>query len=84
MPYVATPTSADHGLPGGSDRRRRAPRRGFPARSEIVVTARRLDAARSAIEPSLGASSYSLPRAFIENLPGGANTQLNQVACSRA
>ncbi|WP_293905225.1 TonB-dependent receptor [Phenylobacterium sp.] len=46
---------------------------------EVVVTARRLDAARSAIEPALGATSYSLPEAFITNLPGGANTQLNQV-----
>ncbi|MFC3070863.1 TonB-dependent receptor [Phenylobacterium soli] len=47
--------------------------------SEVVVTAQRLDAARSAIEPSLGATSYVLPKAFITNLPGGANTQLNQV-----
>ena len=47
--------------------------------SEIVVTAQRLDAARSAVEPALGATSYSLSQAFITNLPGGANTQLNQV-----
>jgi outer membrane receptor protein involved in Fe transport len=47
--------------------------------SEIVVTAQRLDAARSAVEPMLGATSYSLPQAFIEALPGGANTQINQV-----
>ena len=47
--------------------------------SEVVVTARRLDAARSTIQPSLGATSYSLPQAFIAGLPGGANTQLNQV-----
>ncbi|MDB5496686.1 MAG: TonB-dependent receptor [Phenylobacterium sp.] len=47
--------------------------------SEIVVTAQRLDAARSTVEPALGATSYSLPQAFINNLPGGANTQLNQV-----
>ncbi|MFI4963857.1 MAG: TonB-dependent receptor [Caulobacterales bacterium] len=47
--------------------------------SEIVVTAQRLDTARSAIEPALGATSYSLPEAFINNLPSGANTQLNQV-----
>lgn len=47
--------------------------------SEVVVTAQRLDAARSAIEPALGATSYVLPKAFITNLPGGANTQLNQV-----
>jgi outer membrane receptor protein involved in Fe transport len=47
--------------------------------SEIVVTAQRLDAARSEIEPALGATTYSLPEAFINNLPSGANTQLNQV-----
>jgi len=47
--------------------------------SEIVVTAARLDAARSTVEPALGATSYSLPEAFIDNLPAGANTQLNQV-----
>lgn len=47
--------------------------------AEVVVTARRLDAARSSIEPALGATSYSLPQAFITNLPGGANTQLNHV-----
>ena len=47
--------------------------------SEVVITAQRLDAARSAIEPALGATSYVLPQAFITNLPGGANTQLNQV-----
>jgi outer membrane receptor protein involved in Fe transport len=47
--------------------------------SEIVVTAQRLDAARSTVEPALGASTYSLPEAFILSLPGGANTQLNQV-----
>jgi outer membrane receptor for ferrienterochelin and colicins len=47
--------------------------------SEIVVTAQRLDAARSEIEPSLGATTYSMPEAFINNLPSGANVQLNQV-----
>lgn len=50
-----------------------------PAVSAVVVTARRLDAARQAIEPALGATSYVLPEAFITNLPGGANTELNQV-----
>jgi outer membrane receptor protein involved in Fe transport len=46
---------------------------------ELVVTARRLDAARAEIQPALGATTYSLPKAFINNLPAGANTQLNQV-----
>jgi outer membrane receptor for ferrienterochelin and colicins len=47
--------------------------------SEIVVTAQKLDAARATVEPGLGATRYSLPEAFINNLPSGANTQLNQV-----
>ena len=50
-----------------------------PPTDTIRITAERLDAARSAIEPSLGAAVYSLPEAFIDHLPGGANTQLNQV-----
>jgi outer membrane receptor protein involved in Fe transport len=45
----------------------------------VVVTARRLDAAREQIEPSLGASTYTVPSALIAKLPGGGNTQLNQV-----
>jgi len=47
--------------------------------SEVVITAKKLDAALATVEPSLGATSYSLPQAFIDNLPAGANTQLNQV-----
>jgi outer membrane receptor protein involved in Fe transport len=46
---------------------------------QIVVTARRLDAAREQIEPSLGASTYTVPADLIAKLPGGGNTQLNQV-----
>ncbi len=47
--------------------------------SELVVTAQRLDAARSTIEPALGATTYSMPEAFIDNLPSGTNVELNQV-----
>ena len=46
---------------------------------EVVVTARKLDAAREAVEPALGASSYTVPQALIANLPGGANARLSQV-----
>jgi outer membrane receptor protein involved in Fe transport len=45
----------------------------------VVVTARRLDAAREQIEPSLGASTYTVPKALIDSLPGGANARLSQV-----
>src|SRR5947209_18155823 len=47
--------------------------------SELVVTAQRLNDARSSIEPALGASTYTMPKEFIQSLPGGTNTQLNQV-----
>ncbi len=50
-----------------------------PQVSEIVVTAQKLDAARTEVEPALGATTYSMPEAFINNLPSGANVQLNQV-----
>jgi outer membrane receptor protein involved in Fe transport len=47
--------------------------------SEIVVTARRLDAARATIQPQLGASTYALSQQAIQALPAGENTPLNQV-----
>jgi outer membrane receptor protein involved in Fe transport len=50
-----------------------------PAPTTIVVTASRLNAARETIEPSLGATDYSVTNAAIQTLPGGDNQQLNQV-----
>ncbi len=47
--------------------------------AEVVVTAQKLNAARDAIQPSLGASTYTMSRQAILSLPGGDNTQLNQV-----
>ena len=47
--------------------------------SEVVVTAQRLNAARASIEPSLGASTYTINSATIAAQPGGENQQLNQV-----
>ena len=47
--------------------------------SEIVVTAQKLDVARSAVEPSLGASTYSMSSQTVLTLPGGENTALSQV-----
>jgi outer membrane receptor for ferrienterochelin and colicins len=47
--------------------------------SEVVVTAQRLNEARQAIEPSLGASVYTVTNAAIQAQPGGDNQQLNQV-----
>ncbi|WP_174274070.1 TonB-dependent receptor [Sphingomonas bacterium] len=48
-------------------------------KSDIVVTARRLDAARAMIQPSLGATSYTVTNATIQALPGGDNQQFNQI-----
>jgi hypothetical protein len=45
----------------------------------VVVTAKRLDEARSSIEPSLGATTYTLDNAAIMAQPGGDNQPLNQV-----
>jgi hypothetical protein len=46
---------------------------------EIVVTAKRLDTARDAISPSLGASDYVIDHAAIANQPQGVDTSFNQV-----
>ncbi len=45
----------------------------------VVVTARRLNAARSGIETQTGASTYTVDTAAINSEPGGENVELNQV-----
>ena len=50
-----------------------------PAGGEIIVTGRRLDAARDSISPALGASDYSFSRAALDKQPGGANVSLSGV-----
>jgi outer membrane receptor for ferrienterochelin and colicins len=47
--------------------------------SAVIVTAHRLSDARADIEPSLGATSYTLDNQAIQSAPGGNNQQLNQV-----
>jgi len=47
--------------------------------SEIVVTARRLNAARAQIQPQIGASVYTVTAQAIQTMPGGDNAQLSQV-----
>ena len=46
---------------------------------ELDVVSQRLDQARSAIQPSLGATAYQFSRAAIETLPQGDDAPLNQV-----
>ena len=45
---------------------------------DIVITGR-LDAARASIQPSLGATTYSITNETIQALPGGDNQQLNEI-----
>ncbi len=49
------------------------------ADDEIIVTARKLNAARASIQPDTGASTYSFDAAALDTLPGGRNAPLNQV-----
>jgi len=67
LPFVAVPAHADDfKMPNDGQ-------------YDIVVTAKRLDAARESIKPSLGASTYSLSNANIANLPGSDNQPLNDI-----
>src|SRR5882757_3298858 len=45
----------------------------------INVTAKRLDEARTSIQPSLGASTYDFSRSAIQAIPQGDNAALNSV-----
>jgi outer membrane receptor protein involved in Fe transport len=47
--------------------------------SEVVVTARRLNAARDSIQPQTGASTYTLSNQSIQAIPGGDNLQMSQI-----
>jgi outer membrane receptor protein involved in Fe transport len=57
-----------------------APREARPSKTQqqIVVTGRRLDIARDAITPALGASQYTFDRQALEKQPGGTNLSLNK------
>ena len=46
---------------------------------ELVVTAEKLDAARTGIQTQLGASTYTITRQSIQAQPGADNTGLNSV-----
>ena len=45
----------------------------------VVVTAKKLDEARSGIQTQIGASTYTLDETAIAIMPGGENNQLNQI-----
>jgi outer membrane receptor protein involved in Fe transport len=46
---------------------------------DVTVVAQKLDAARSAIEPSLGATKYNFTRKSLATIPQAGNAPLNQV-----
>ena len=49
-----------------------------PGGNTIVITGRRLDVARDAITPSLGASQYTFDKEALNKQPGGTNLTLNK------
>lgn len=55
-----------------------APKSASRGQEQIVITGRRLDVARDAIAPSLGASQYTFNRQSLEKQPGGTNLSLNK------
>lgn len=66
-PHARAPETDDE------DEERRAPT------TEIEVTGQRLDAARARIEPSLGATTYTLTNDAIENRPGGETRDVGAI-----
>jgi len=67
---VASAQIADQSSPSSS---------GPSAVEEVVVTAKKLDAARAGIQTQTGASTYTITAQDIEAAPGGSNNLLNQV-----
>ena len=45
----------------------------------VVVSAKRLNAARATIQTQTGASTYTIDSAAIQTMPGGDNTSLSQI-----
>ena len=77
---TADPAAAQTGASSGQGRSDAAPHLSDPTvPADVIVTARRLDEARAAIQPSLGATSYTITDDTIEALPGGDNQQFNQI-----
>jgi outer membrane receptor protein involved in Fe transport len=50
-----------------------------PPLTEIVVTSSRLDIARANVEPSLGASTYTLSNEAVESRPGSETVSVGQI-----
>ncbi len=67
------PTNSDSNAPDPS-----AQQEAGKNAEQIVITGRRLDVARDAIAPSLGASQYTFNREALDKQPGGTNLSLNK------
>ncbi len=72
-------STANAGNPGSSANTASSDNSGSSAPETVVVTARRLNAARSGIETQTGASTYTVDEAAVNAEPGGQNVELNQV-----
>jgi outer membrane receptor protein involved in Fe transport len=70
--------STDQAAPAAPSPSASEPAASGPQDNAIVVTGRRLDVARDAITPSLGASQYTFDREALEKQPGGTNLSLNK------
>ena len=85
FPALAQPAPvqqvSDPGSATGSEPDSAAPaNQAAPAKAggNIVITGRRLDVARDAITPSLGASQYTFNQEALQKQPGGTNLTLNK------
>lgn len=76
--HVSTGLSATAGIPKMAGALKTAAKEVSPVQENITVTAR-LNKARSALEPDLGATVYHFGHGALETLPQGDNTPLNQV-----
>ena len=74
-PATAQTPPAPPSAPGAAPS---SPKSAPPSAGEIVVTGRRLDVARDAITPALGASQYTFDREALAKQPGGTNLTLSK------
>ena len=74
-PATAQTPPAPPSAPGAAPS---SPKAAPPSAGEIVVTGRRLDVARDAITPALGASQYTFDREALAKQPGGTNLTLSK------
>ncbi|MGH7015485.1 MAG: TonB-dependent receptor [Caulobacteraceae bacterium] len=79
LPVAAQPAAAPPNHPSDAQSSAGAQSAAAATVSEIVVTARRLNAARVSIQPAIGASTYTINHQAIQAMPGGADASLSDV-----